>query len=212
VHVDSATVEPGNRYWVTELAQHQQRTALIPTVQLDWLVSGTARSNFGSGQASIFRPMHISTFLSASNQCQSTEGNSPTRNNHPVGSSLDRCHTCDKGSRVNVASMTGHVARCVMARRTVARLIFGIERCSILCDFDARQSRATKSQVLLNPSTISYANTRSISSLRQSYNYLHVAYMRNTWRYLVSSGGEWYWRHQMVDNQLQWDAHAQCSV
>jgi len=32
---------------------------------------------------------------------------------------LDRCHTCNK----------------------VARLISGIERCSILCDFDARQSR-----------------------------------------------------------------------
>ena len=27
-----------------------------------------------------------------------------------------------------------------MARRTVARLVFGIERCSVLCDFDARQS------------------------------------------------------------------------
>ena len=59
---------------------------------------------------------------------------------------LDRCHTCDK-SRVKVASVTGLVARCVMARRTVARLVFGIERCSILCDFDARQNRATKSQV-----------------------------------------------------------------
>ena len=34
--------------------------------------------------------------------------------------------------------MTGRVARCDMARRTVARLVFGIERCSILCDFDAR--------------------------------------------------------------------------
>ena len=50
----------------------------------------------------------------------------------------------DKGSRVKVASVTGHVARCIMARRTVARLIFGIERCSILCDCDARQSRASK--------------------------------------------------------------------
>ena len=51
--------------------------------------------------------------------------------------------THDKGSRVKVASVTGHIARCVMARRTVARLVFGIERCSILCDFDARQSRTS---------------------------------------------------------------------
>jgi len=60
---------------------------------------------------------------------------------HPLGD-LDRCHTCDK-----VASVTGRIARCVVARRTVARLVFGTERCSILCDFDARQSRAPKSQV-----------------------------------------------------------------
>jgi len=33
-----------------------------------------------------------------------------------------------------------------MARRTVARLVFGIERCSILCDFDARQSLASKTR------------------------------------------------------------------
>jgi len=52
--------------------------------------------------------------------------------------------TRDKGSRVRVLSVAG---RCVMARRTVARLVFGIERCSILCDFDARQGHATKSQV-----------------------------------------------------------------
>jgi len=52
-----------------------------------------------------------------------------------------------KGSRVKVASVTGRVTRCVMARRTVARLVFAIERCSILCDFDARQCRASKSQV-----------------------------------------------------------------
>ena len=45
---------------------------------------------------------------------------------------------------VKVASVTGRIARCVMARRTVARLVLGIERCSILCDFDAR---ATKSHV-----------------------------------------------------------------
>jgi len=55
--------------------------------------------------------------------------------------------TRDKGSRVKVASVTGRVARCVMTRRTVARLVFGTERCSILCDFNARQSRVTKSQV-----------------------------------------------------------------
>jgi len=55
--------------------------------------------------------------------------------------------TRDKGSRVKVASVTGRIARCVVARRTVARLVFGTERCSILCDFDARQSRAPKSQV-----------------------------------------------------------------
>ena len=54
---------------------------------------------------------------------------------------LDRCHTCDK-----VASGTERVARCVVARRTVARLVFGIQRCSILCDFDARQSRASKTR------------------------------------------------------------------
>jgi len=59
--------------------------------------------------------------------------------------------TRDKGSRVKVASGTGHVARCVMARRTVARLVFGIERCCIVCDFDARQRRATKSQVWHRP-------------------------------------------------------------
>ena len=49
--------------------------------------------------------------------------------------------TRDKGSRAKVASVTGRVARCVMARRTVARLVVGIER------FDARhQSRASKSR------------------------------------------------------------------
>jgi len=54
----------------------------------------------------------------------------------------------DPLSLVKVASMTGRVARCVMARRTVARLVFEIERCSrpILCDFDARQSRALKTR------------------------------------------------------------------
>ena len=52
--------------------------------------------------------------------------------------------TRDKGWRVKVASVTGRVARRDMARRTVARLVFGIERCSILCDFDARQSRESK--------------------------------------------------------------------
>jgi len=54
--------------------------------------------------------------------------------------------TRDKGSRVKVASVTGRVARCVMTRRTVARLVFGTERCSILCDFDARQSRESKTR------------------------------------------------------------------
>jgi len=54
--------------------------------------------------------------------------------------------TRDNGSRVKVASVTGLVARCVMARRTVARLVFGIERCSILCDFDARQSHASNTR------------------------------------------------------------------
>ena len=44
--------------------------------------------------------------------------------------------TRDKGSRVKVASVTGRVARCVMACRTVARVVFGIERCSILCECD----------------------------------------------------------------------------
>jgi len=44
-----------------------------------------------------------------------------------------------------------HVARCVMARRmTVARLVFGIERCSILCDFDARQAPFTRYNLLSN--------------------------------------------------------------
>jgi len=37
--------------------------------------------------------------------------------------------TRDERSRVKVASVTGRVARCVMVRRTVARLVFGIERC-----------------------------------------------------------------------------------
>jgi len=41
---------------------------------------------------------------------------------------------CDKGSRVKVV-------RRDMACCTVAWLVFGIERCSILCDFDARQRR-----------------------------------------------------------------------
>jgi len=54
--------------------------------------------------------------------------------------------TRDKESRVKVASVTRRVARCVMARRTVARLVFGIERCSFLCDCDARQSRASKTR------------------------------------------------------------------
>ena len=53
--------------------------------------------------------------------------------------------TRDKGSCVKVASVTGHIARCVMARRTVARLVFGIER-SLFCATltrvkDAQQSR-----------------------------------------------------------------------
>ena len=34
--------------------------------------------------------------------------------------------TREKGSCVKIASGTGRVARCVMARRTVARLVFGI--------------------------------------------------------------------------------------
>jgi len=51
--------------------------------------------------------------------------------------------TPDKGSRVKVTSVTGRVARCVVARRTVATLVFGIERCSVLWGFDARQSRAS---------------------------------------------------------------------
>ena len=42
------------------------------------------------------------------------------------------------------SSVTGRVARRDMALRTIARLVSGIERCSILCDFDARQSRASK--------------------------------------------------------------------
>jgi len=36
--------------------------------------------------------------------------------------------------------------KCDRACRTVARLVSGIERCSILCDFDARQSRASKTR------------------------------------------------------------------
>ena len=73
---------------------------------------------------------------------------------------LDRCHTCDKVARQVVARQShatsgrasksqvwqgvSHVASWRIA---VPRLVFGIERCSILCDFDARQNRATKSQV-----------------------------------------------------------------
>ena len=38
----------------------------------------------------------------------------------------------DFDARQGVASVTGRVARSVMARRTVARLVFGIERCSIV--------------------------------------------------------------------------------
>jgi len=52
--------------------------------------------------------------------------------------------TRNKRSRVKVASVTGHVVRRDMARCTVVRLLFGIEHCSILCDFDVRQSRASK--------------------------------------------------------------------
>ena len=52
--------------------------------------------------------------------------------------------TRNKGSRVKVASVSGRVARCIMARRTVARLVFGIERRSILCDSYARLSRSSK--------------------------------------------------------------------
>jgi len=40
----------------------------------------------------------------------------------------------------------GRVARCDVARRTVARLVFGIEHCSILCGFDARQSWASETR------------------------------------------------------------------
>jgi len=69
----------------------------------------------------------------------------------------------DKGSRVKLTGVTGRVARCVMTRRTVARLVFGIERSLFYatltrdknCRFDIdlrpllhlQQSRATKSQV-----------------------------------------------------------------
>jgi len=49
----------------------------------------------------------------------------------------------DKGSRVKVASVTGRIARCVVVCHTVARLVFGIERCCILCVFDARQSHTS---------------------------------------------------------------------
>ena len=59
----------------------------------------------------------------------------------------------DFDARQGIASVTGRVARCVMARRTVARLVFRIEHCAAL--FYAtlmrvrvvRQRRATKSQV-----------------------------------------------------------------
>jgi len=52
--------------------------------------------------------------------------------------------TRDKGSRFKVASVTGRVARCDVARHTVVRLIFGKECGSIVCDFVARQSRPSK--------------------------------------------------------------------
>ena len=45
---------------------------------------------------------------------------------------------------VSVSNVTGCIACCDVARRTVVRLIFGKECCSIVCDFDARQSRPSK--------------------------------------------------------------------
>ena len=55
----------------------------------------------------------------------------------------------DTVARVKVASVTGRVASCVVARRTVARLVFGIERCSILlcsilCNFHAKEARQNR--------------------------------------------------------------------
>jgi len=64
----------------------------------------------------------------------------------------------------------GFVARCVMARHTVARLVFGNQRCCILCNFDVRQSCASKTrdkiagvtsvlQACFKPSTQAYKPT-----------------------------------------------------
>jgi len=55
VQVDGATVESGNRYSVTELAQHQQRTTVMPT-PCDVIFYAAGRV----GPAGVFRPMHIS--------------------------------------------------------------------------------------------------------------------------------------------------------
>jgi len=81
--------------------------------------------------------------------------------------------TRDKGwgraSKSQLASGIGRIARCVMARRTVARFVFGIERCSILCDFDARQSRASKTRDKIAGVTVTSVSDR-----------IYVIYVRNT--------------------------------
>jgi len=48
---------------------------------------------------------------------------------------------------VEVASGTGNVARRVMTRRVDAHLVFRIELCSILCDYDARFWRVSNTCV-----------------------------------------------------------------
>lgn len=47
VQLDSATVESGNRYSVTELAQHQQRTAVMPTSYVTSLFYAAGRVGAG---------------------------------------------------------------------------------------------------------------------------------------------------------------------
>jgi len=66
-----------------------------------------------------------------------------------TGTSIDAsCSIIRPMSHLRQSRKCDRVYRTLLhARVAVARHVFRIERCSILCDFDARQRRATKSQV-----------------------------------------------------------------
>jgi len=77
--------------------------------------------------------------------------------------------SCTVHLRLSCKVVTGRVARRDIARGTVARLVFGIESCSILCDFDARQSRAsaTRDKIAGVTSALWYFNCVEVISQGQ---------------------------------------------